>query len=173
MKALLVLYSDLLESGKEKFYSQLEANLSVLGRVIGIDSIYVSLSSHFRDVFERFPEVCIINNVKDSSVFGAYRGLRKLRGSDVLLIDGGASLSKDLVFSFFNRMNVTVGMVKDRWSGVAFVKMRDVDYLIKSLEQNFEKTILDAFNTLKNTYSIMADFVEVRGEKGITILSAG
>ncbi|WP_457600674.1 hypothetical protein [Hydrogenivirga sp.] len=171
MKALLVLYSELIGEGKERFYDELERNLSVLNRVIGIDNIYLSVSSHFRDIFDKFPEVCLINNIRDSSVFGAYRGLRKLRGNDVLLIDGGIRLSKESLFNFFNRMHVTVGMVKERWSGIAFVKMRDIDYVIKSLERNFEKNIIDAFYTLRDTYSIATEFVQLKERLALPILN--
>ena len=162
MKVLLLLYSDLLREGREKLYSRLERNLRLINRVIGIDNIYASVSVPFKDLFERFPEVCFINNVRDSSVFGAYKGLRKLRGDDVLIIDGGVKLEKEHLFQFFNRINVTVGMVKEKWSGIAFVRMRDVDYMIRSLERNFERSMLDAFQTLKETYSIAADFIQLR-----------
>ncbi len=170
MKALLLLYSELLNTGKEKFYSELEKNLDILGRIIGIDSIYASVSSHFKEVFDKFPEVCLINNLKDSSVFGAYKGLRKLRGNDVLLIDGGTKLTKESVFSFFNRMHVTVGMVKERWSGIALIKMRDLDYVVKSMERNFGKSILDAFYTLRDTYSIITEFVQLKDSLTVPIL---
>jgi len=162
MKALLILYPDLLEGGRDRLYSELEQNLEVLRRVIGIDSLYASVSAHFRDIFERFPEVCLINSLRENPVFAAYRGLRKLRGNDVLLIDGGVRLSKENLFKFLNRMHVTVGMVRERWSGIAFVKMRDIDYLIKSLERNFERSIIDAFYTLRDTYSIITEFVQLR-----------
>lgn len=163
MKVLLVLYSDLLKEGKDKFYSRLESNLKLINRVMGIDNIYASVSSPFRDAFDRFPDVCFVNNLKDSSVFGAYKGLRKLRGNDVLIIDGGVRLEKEILFQFFNRVHVTVGMVRERWSGVAFVKMRDVDYMVRSLERNFERSMLDAFRTLKETYSIAAEFIQLTG----------
>jgi hypothetical protein len=111
-----------------------------------------------------------VNNLKDTSVFGAYKGLRKLRGDDVLIVDGGAKLSKEGVFSFFNRLHVTVGLVKDRWSGVALVKSRDIDYLIKSLERNFERSILEAFYTLRDTYSVVTDFIQLKEEATLPIL---
>jgi len=160
MKVLLLLYSDLLKEGKEKLYSRLERNLKLINKMIGIDNIYACVSAPFKDLFEKFPEVCFINNVGDSSVFGAYKGLRKLRGNDVLIIDGSAILEKEHLVQFFNRVHVTVGMIKERWSGIALVKMRDVDYLIRSLEKNFENSMLDAFKTLKETYSIAADFIQ-------------
>ena len=163
MKVLLLLYSDLLKEGEEKLYSRLEKNLKLINKVIGIDNIYAAVSAPFKDLFEKFPDLCFINNVKDSSVFGAYKGLRKLRGNDVLIIDGGVKLEKEHLFQFFNRINVTVGMIKEKWSGIAFVKMRDVDYMIRSLERNFEKGMLDAFRTLKETYSIAADFIDLKG----------
>ena len=163
MKVLLLLYSDLLKEGEEKLYSRLEKNLRLINKVIGIDNIYAAVSAPFKDLFEKFPDLCFINNVKDSSVFGAYKGLRKLRGNDVLIIDGGVKLEKEHLFQFFNRINVTVGMIKEKWSGIAFVKMRDVDYMIRSLERNFEKGMLDAFRTLKETYSIAADFIDLKG----------
>ncbi len=163
MKVLLLLYSDLLKEGEEKLYSRLEKNLKLINKVIGIDNIYAAVSAPFKDLFEKFPDLCFINNVKDNSVFGAYKGLRKLRGNDVLIIDGGVKLEKEHLFQFFNRINVTVGMIKEKWSGIAFVKMRDVDYMIRSLERNFEKGMLDAFRTLKETYSIAADFIDLKG----------
>ncbi len=163
MKVLLLLYSDLLKEGKERLYARLEKNLKLINKVIGIDNIYASVSVHFKDLFERFPEVCFINNVRDSSVFGAYKGLRKLRGNDVLIIDGGIKLEKEHLLQFLSRVHVTVGMIREKWSGIAFVKMRDVDYMIRSLERNFEKSMLDAFRTLKETYSIAADFIELTG----------
>ncbi|GEM_PF-664370 len=163
MKALILLYSQVLKGSKEDFYKRLEANIELLKRLVGVDSIYASVSGHFKDIFERFPDVCIINSLRDSSVFGAYRGLRKLRGNDVLLIDGSAKLSKENLISFFNRFNVTVGLIRESWGGIAYIKMRDLDYVIKSLERNFEKTILDAFQTLKDKYSIITEFIQLRG----------
>lgn len=171
MKALLVLYSELLENGKDKFYRELEENLSLLNRIIGVDSVYASVSSQFKDLFDKFPDLCLINNLRDNTVFGAYKGLRKLRGNDVLLIDGGIKLSKESLFNFFNRIHVTVGMVKEKWSGIAFVKMRDVDYVIKSLENNFEKSVLDAFYTLRDTYSISTEFIQLKEKLAVPILN--
>ncbi len=162
MKALLLLYSDLLKQGKEKFYTELERNLEVLSKVIGIDSLHASVSARFKDVFDKFPEVCLINSIKDSSVFAAYRGLRKLRGNDVLLVDGRARLSKEMVFEFLNRIHVTVGMVKEKWSGVALIKMRDLDYVIKGLEKNFERSVLEAFYTVRDTYNVFTEFIELK-----------
>ncbi len=164
MKTLILLYSDLLKIGKEKLYAQLEQNINLLQKVIGIDSIYASISSQFKDLFDKFPDVCFINNLKDTSVFGAYKGLRKLRGNNVLLIDGGVKLSRETIAKFLNRINVTVGIIKDRWSGIALINMRDLDYVIKSLEKNFERTLLDAFYTLRDTYSIIPDFIELKEE---------
>jgi hypothetical protein len=163
MKALILLYSQLLKSGKEDFYKTLDRNVELLKRLVGVDGLYASVSSHFKEIFDRFPELCIINSIKDSSVFGAYRGLRKLRGDDVLLIDGGAKLSKEHILSLFNRLNVTVGLFKESWAGIAYIKMRDIDYVIKSLERNFERSILDAFHTLKDKYSIITEFIQLRG----------
>ncbi len=162
MKTLLLLHSDLLESGREKFYRELEENLEVLKKVIGVDSLYASVSSHFRDIFDRFPEVCLINSLRDGSVFAAYRGLRKLRGDDVLLLDGGLKVTRELLHRFFGKIHVTVGTVRDRWAGIALVKMRDLNYVIKSMERNFENTILDAFYTLRDTYSVATEFIQLR-----------
>ncbi len=163
MKALILLYSQVIKSGKEDFYASLEKKVEVVKRLIGVDSIYASVSGHFKEVFDRFPEICIINSIRDSSVFSAYRGLRKLRGNDVLMIDGSANITRENLLSFFNRINVTVGMIKDRWGGIAFIKMRDLDYVVKSLERNFERSITDAFITLKEKYSIVTEFIQLRG----------
>lgn len=163
MKALILLYSQLLKSEKEEFYTSLEKKVEVIKRIVGIDSIYASVSTQFREVFDRFPELCLINSIKDSSVFSAYRGLRKLRGNDVLMIDGGAEVTKENLLNFFNRFNVTVGMIKDRWGGIAFIKMRDLDYVVRSLERNFERNLMDAFYTLRDKYSIITEFIQLRG----------
>ena len=159
MKVLLLVYSDLLK--KEDFWEVFEKNVDILSRVIGIDSLYASVSSRFIEIFDRFPEICFINNLKDTPVFGAYKGLRKLRGNDVLIVDGGCPLSKDWIFQLINRVNVTVGMLKQRWAGIALVKMRELDYMVRSLEKNFERSMLEAFHTLKNTYSVVTEFLDV------------
>lgn len=169
MKALMILYPELLKHGKEKLYSELERNVEIIKKIIGIDSMYASVSSHFKDLFDRFPDLCLINSVRENPAFAAYRGLRKLRGSDVLLIDGSVRLTKEGIFDFINRLNVTVGMLKDRWAGVAFIKMRDLDYTVKSLERNFEKSVLEAFYTLRDTYSIVTDFVEIKDDRLVPI----
>ncbi len=162
MKTLLLFYSDLLEEGKDKLYQELENNIKILKKTVGVDSIYASISSQFKDIFDRFPDLCLINSLRDNPVFAAYRGLRKLRGSDVLLIDGGAKFNKENILSFFNRFNVTVGMIKEKWSGLALIKMRDIDYVIKSMERNFEKNLLDAFYTLRDSYSVVTEFVQLK-----------
>ncbi len=170
MKVLLLLYSSLLSPSRRELYKNLEKNMEVLTKVIGIDSIYASISSHFKDLFDRFPEVCFINNLRDSSVFGAYKGLRKLRGDDVIILDGGVKVTRDLLFKFIGRIHVTVGTIRDRWAGIALVKMRDLDYMIRSLERNFEGTMIDAFRTLKETYSIVTEFLDLEGGSEEAIL---
>ena len=163
MKVLILLYSKLISERKRDLYRDLEKNVEILSKVIGIDSIYASISSHFKDLFDRLPDVCFINNIRDSSVFGAYKGLRKLRGDDVLLLDGGVKITRELLQRFIGRINVTVGTIKDKWAGIAVVKMRDVDYFIRSLERNLEGTMLDAFRTLRDTYNIATDFLDLEG----------
>jgi hypothetical protein len=170
MKVLLLLYSKLVSSNRRELYRNLEKNLEVLNRVVGVDSIYASISSQFKDLFDKFPDLCFINNLRDSSVFGAYKGLRKLRGDDVILLDGGVRVTRDLILKFLGRIHVTVGIVKDRWAGIALVKMRDLDYVIKSLERNFEGTMIDAFRTLRDTYSIVTEFLDLEEGSGEAIL---
>ncbi len=164
MKALLVLYSELMERCEDKLYSKLEKNINLLQKLIGIDSLYASVSSRFKDMFDFFPELCFINSINDSAVFAAYRGLRKLRGNDVLLVDCGVELTKESVVSFLNRIHVTVGVMRNRWAGIALIKMRDLDYVVRSFERNFQNGIIDAFYTLRDTYSIVTEFIDL-GEK--------
>lgn len=158
MKALVVLHSGL---GGKEVSSIFEENIKVLYRTIGIDSIYASISSQFLDLFNKFPEVCFINNSKDEPTFGAYKGLRKLRGNNVLLIEGFVRLNKELVHRFLNRVNITVGTVKGNWSGMAFVSMRDLDYLVRSMEFNFGRELKEVFKTLKEKYSISPEVIEL------------
>ncbi len=170
MKALLLLYSKLIPPSRTELYRNLERNMEVLNKIIGIDSIYAAISSHFKDLFDRFPDVCFINNLRDSSVFGAYKGLRKLRGDDVLLLDGGVRVTKDLIFRFIGKVHVTVGVFRDRWAGIALVKMRDLDYMVRSLERNFEGTMMDAFRTLRETYSIVTEFLDLEEDSSMVML---
>ncbi|MDQ7038151.1 MAG: hypothetical protein Q9N26_02980 [Aquificota bacterium] len=170
MKALLLLYSKLIHPNRSELYRNLERNMEVLNRIIGIDSIYASISSHFKDLFDKFPEVCFVNNLRDTSVFGAYKGLRKLRGNDVLLLDGGVKVTRDLLLRFIDKVHVTVGVFRERWAGIALVKMRDLDYVVRSLEKNFEGTMMDAFRTLKETYSIVTEFLDLEEDSGMVIL---
>jgi predicted PP-loop superfamily ATPase len=112
-------------------------------------------------MFSKFPEVCFVNNVRDEAAFGAYKGLRKLRGNNVLLIEGLVRLNRNFIHNFLNRVNITVGTVKGNWSGVAFISMRDLDYMVRSLEFNLGKGISNAFKTLKDKYGIEPDYIEL------------
>ncbi len=158
MKALLVLYSGLKD---KEINSTIENNIKLLYRTVGIDSIYASISEHFLDMFHKFPDLCFVNNSRDEPSFGTYRGLRKLRGNDVLVIEGFVRLNRELIQGFLNRVNLTVGTIRGRWSGLAFINMKNLDYVVRSLEFSFGKDLKHAFEVLQNKYSIAPEFLEL------------
>jgi len=91
MKLLLIFYEDLVKSKKE-ILDSMHKNFRIIKKFFGIDNVYASITSSFIELFSIFPDICLINNIKGTINYGVYKGLRKLKGDDVVLIDAGRTL---------------------------------------------------------------------------------
>ena len=160
MKVLLIFYESLLQK-KEEILRITEENYRILRKNFGIDNLYAAITKDFIDIFFKFPEICLINNVKGSINYGAYKGLRKLKGDDILIIDGGVKLREEIIKKIFVSVNPYVLLDKGKWSGIAFIPMKEVYYFIRSIERNFNSSITEAFKTLKNSYGISFETFDI------------
>jgi len=153
MKTLLIFYEELHKS-KEEVLRTVEENYKLIKRLLGIDNLYASITEEFLELFNKLPEVCLINNLKGSLNYGVYKGLRKLKGDDVLIVDGGKPLTKELLSRFVIGDKPSILIEEGKWLGLAYIPTREIYYFIKSLERNLESCITEAFETLKNLYGI-------------------
>ncbi|ADC89575.1 hypothetical protein Thal_0943 [Thermocrinis albus DSM 14484] len=128
MKVLFVLYSDLLK--RVDLQDKLEKELELVKKLIGPDSVYATITSEMKHFFDIFPDLVFIRNDKGTFIYGAYKGLRKLRGNAVLLIDGGVSLTKHKLAEFIRR-----GKKNILCTGLALIKLVDLDYIIRTMER--------------------------------------
>ncbi|WP_448583856.1 hypothetical protein [Thermocrinis sp.] len=149
MKVLLILYKSLLE--KEDLQKDLEEQVSLLNRIIGPDSIYAVITSEMKDLFDKFPELVFINNEKGSFLYGLYKGLRKLRGNHVLVLDPIEKLTKEKLAKFLNAGKKNVVS-----KGAALLRLMDLDYVIRTVEKrrNVEGSIEDILNEVYQEYGI-------------------
>ncbi len=165
MKVLIVLHSRL-KKNKDRLYKTWQTNINLLTRMVGIDNLYISVSSNFIEVFDMFPNLCFVNNKRDSFSYGAYIGLRKLRMNDVLLIDGNTILDKDSLVSMIkNAGENVVAKAKDGWACMSYIIKRDIDYLIKSFEKCIDGDINSVIKTLRRTFGIEVRDVNLKSRE--------
>ncbi|RUM30088.1 MAG: hypothetical protein DSY32_02600 [Aquifex sp.] len=153
MKVLIVFYKDL-EKNKGEIIDLMKKNYELIKRKLGIDNIYATITEEFLEVFKLFPEICLINNTMGTLNFGLYKGLRKLKEDDILVIDAGRAFSETKFHKIPMGEFPSILMDKESWAGIAYIPMREIYYFIKSLEENFDKCITEAFETLKKSYGI-------------------
>ncbi len=156
MKVLIVLYSKLLQDKDLK--AKLMQKVGALKKLIGPDSLYAVITSEMKEVIDLLPDLVFIRNDKGSFVYGLYKGLRKLRGNDVLVLDGGKNLEVEKLREFISkrRKNV-VYAVENMWKGMALIRLIDLDYLIRTLEtflKEEEANFLSIVEKLKEDYGI-------------------
>ncbi|RMH05445.1 MAG: hypothetical protein D6699_03460 [Aquificota bacterium] len=156
MKVLIVLYSKLLQDKDLK--TKLLQKVGALKKLIGPDSLYAVITSEMKEVIDLLPDLVFIRNDKGSFVYGLYKGLRKLRGNDVLVLDGGKNLEVEKLREFISkrRKNV-VYAVENMWKGMALIRLIDLDYLIRTLEtflKEEEANFLSIVEKLKEDYGI-------------------
>jgi len=149
MKALLVLYSKLLE--KENFFEKLERDINLLKKLIGPDSLYAVITSEMKELFDRFPELVFLRNDKDTLLYGIYKGLRKLRGNDVLILDPKEEITKEKILSFVSQRRKNVVS-----KGIALLKLIDLDYIIRTMEALIDKELefSQVMNLVQEEYGI-------------------
>ncbi|WP_461828873.1 hypothetical protein [Aquifex sp.] len=165
MKILLIFYEDLVKN-KEEILTLMQKNFRMIKKFFGIDNIYASITSSFLEIFKAFPEICLINNLKGTVNYGIYKGLRKLKEDDVVIIDAGKEIKESVVRKIFLGDKPYLFLNGRDWCGVAFVPKREVYYVIKSFEQNPEKGIMEAFAFLRNTYGIDYESIDINTLNG-------
>ncbi|RMH80652.1 MAG: hypothetical protein D6674_03180 [Acidobacteria bacterium] len=155
MKALLVLHSKLIQ--EKDWVQKLSNKVSTLKRLIGPDSIYAVITSEMKNLIDLFPDLVFIRNDKGTLLYGIYKGLRKLRGNDVLVLNAAEELSNDKLKEFISkrRKNI-IYAINSKWKGVALFRLVDLDYLIRTIEGYIgeEVDFLNVIERLKGDYGI-------------------
>lgn len=147
MKALLVFYSKLLS--ESQIIQKAEEKIQLLKKFIGPDSIYAVITPEMKGFIDLFPDLVFIRNDKGTLLYGIYKGLRKLRGNDVLLIDPFEDLGVDKIKEFISKKRVNAGhFISGKWKGIAKLRLVDLDYFIRSLEFLLLDTEEKDFSTL-------------------------
>lgn len=133
MKVLLVFYSRLLN--ESELLQRVSEKVSILRKLIGPDSLYAVITSEMKDFIDKFPDLVFIRNDKGTFLYGLYKGLRKLRGNDVLVLDPFHVISLDKIKEFISkkRMNA-LHSLNEQGKGMALFRLIDLDYFIRSLE---------------------------------------
>ncbi|MFN3976435.1 MAG: hypothetical protein ACK4LT_05160 [Aquificaceae bacterium] len=133
MKVLLVFYSKLLN--ESELLQRVSEKVSILKKLIGPDSLYAVITSEMKDFIDKFPDLVFIRNDKGTFLYGLYKGLRKLRGNDVLVLDPFHVISLDKIKEFISkrRMNA-LHSFNEQGKGMALFRLIDLDYFIRSLE---------------------------------------
>ena len=90
-----------------------------------------------------------IRNDKGTFLYGLYKGLRKLRGNDVLVLDPFQIISLDKIKEFTSKRRINaLHSLNEQWKGIALFRLIDLDYFIRSLEFLLLETEEEDLNTL-------------------------
>ncbi len=155
MRVLIVLYSKLL--GDKDFVGRLEENIKLLKKLIGPDSLYAVITSEMKNFIDKFPDLVFIKNDKDTLFYGIYKGFRKLRGNDVLVLDGKELPTKEKIIKFISQRRKNILSVAEiGWKGIAMIKLIDLDYVIRTMERflSEERDFLEVMRLVKEDYGI-------------------
>jgi len=154
IKVLIVLYAKLTED--QGLVSKLERELSLLKKFVGPDSLYAVITSEMKHLFDKFPELVFMRNDKGTLLYGIYKGLRKLRGHDVLVLDGKELITKEKILNFISQRRKNLLTAERCWKGIALLKLIDLDYIIRTMEKfiNEEMDFLDVMKLVKEEYGI-------------------
>lgn len=133
MKVLIVFYSKLLQ--EKDILNGVSEKINMLKKLIGPDSLYAVITSEMKDFIDRFPDLVFIRNDRGTFIYGLYKGLRKLRGNDVLILDPIQKVSFEKLREFVSKRRKNLLHSSDgRWMGLALLRLIDLDYLIRTLE---------------------------------------
>jgi len=151
MKVLLLFYEEL-SAKREEVFKVMEENYRLLKKRLGLDNLYASVSEDFLGLVKSFPELCFVYNRLGTLQEGLYRGLRKLKKDDLLIVDGGKRIKEESLWELLKEKVPSVALSEGGWGGLAYLPLREVYYFIKSLER--EGGLLKAFEALKRVYGI-------------------
>ncbi|MCS7084352.1 MAG: hypothetical protein NZL90_05165 [Aquificaceae bacterium] len=156
MKALILL-------PKELSMVSVYEKLMPIERLFGQDSLYAVISADAKHFIDAFPELVYIFNETGSLLHGIYKGLRKLRGNDVFLIDLSFEHSAEVIrqFAKARRQNL-LHSINGSWQGLALLRLIDLDYVIRSLESLVDRNYLDfaqIMQSIKREYGIEYDLL--------------
>ncbi|WP_304090021.1 hypothetical protein [Hydrogenobacter thermophilus] len=155
MKVLIVLYSKLIEDAQ--LVEKMEEKVRLLKKLVGPDSLYAVITSNMKHLFDKFPELVFLRNDEETLLYGIYKGLRKLRGNDVLLLDGKETITKERIINFISqRRKNLLSVAQNGWRGVAVLKMIDLDYIIRTMERFLKEDtdFLQIMKLVKEDYGI-------------------
>ncbi|MEJ7619787.1 MAG: hypothetical protein WKI46_03065 [Aquificaceae bacterium] len=155
MKVLIVFYSKLLQ--ERDLLQRVVDKVNILKKLIGPDSLYAVITTEMKDFIDKFPDLVFIRNDRGTFLYGLYKGLRKLRGNDVLVLDPSQVISLDKLKEFIaKRRQNALYSENGKWKGIALVRLIDLDYLIRTLEGLLgeEKELTAVMEKVKQEYGI-------------------
>ncbi len=155
MKVLMVFYSKLLE--ESDLLQRVAEKVSTLKRLIGPDSLYAVITTEMKDFIDRFPDLVFIRNDRGTFLYGLYKGLRKLRGNDVLILDPSQVIGIDKLREFISkRRKNALYSESGKWKGLALIRLIDLDYLIRTVEGLLgeEKDLALLMENIRQEYGI-------------------
>ncbi len=155
MKVLIVFYSKLLQ--ERDLLQRVVDKVNILKKLIGPDSLYAVITTEMKDFIDKFPDLVFIRNDRGTFLYGLYKGLRKLRGNDVLVLDPSQVISLDKLKEFIaKRRQNALYSENGKWKGIALVRLIDLDYLIRTLEGFLgeEKELTAVMEKVKQEYGI-------------------
>jgi len=157
MKVLLVFYSKLLS--ESELLQRVSEKVNTLKRFIGPDSLYAVITSEMKDFIDKFPDLVFIRNDKGTFLYGLYKGLRKLRGNDVLVLDPFQAISLDKIKEFISKRRVNAfHSLNEHGKGIALFRLIDLDYFIRSSEilllEKKEEDLSTLMEKVKQDYGI-------------------
>ena len=155
MKVLIVFYSKLLQDSE--LLQKVVDKVNILKKLIGPDSLYAVITTEMKDFIDKFPDLVFIRTDRGTFLYGLYKGLRKLRGNDVLVLDPSQVISLDKLKEFIaKRRQNALYSENGKWKGIALVRLIDLDYLIRTLEGFLgeEKELTAVMEKVKQEYGI-------------------
>lgn len=149
MKVLIVFYSRLL--GDSELLQKVSKKVNFLKKLIGPDSLYAVITSDMKDFMDRFPDLVFIRNDQGTFLYGLYKGLRKLRGNDVLVLDPFHPYNEEKIKEFVSKRRVNaLHSPNGQWKGIALLRLIDLDYFIRTIESVlFDKEEKDFSNVME------------------------
>jgi len=160
MKVLIVFYSKLLQ--ERDLLQRVVDKVNILKKLIGPDSLYAVITTEMKDFIDNFPDLVFIRNDKGTFLYGLYKGLRKLRGNDVLVLDPSQVISLDKLKEFISkRRQNALYSEEGKWKGIALFRLIDLDYLIRTLEGLLgeEKELTAVMEKVSQEYGIQYETI--------------